>query len=105
VDEAFLRRSTTRFSRRPTRNRFLEIFTNCCREKGIEYRPDIVGACSSNTTGHGRSAPWLSARDLINQAISLAEYLGQPPELTTEVLQAACASYFVDDREAEPTYA
>ena len=46
-----------------------------------------------------------SATDLINQAISLAEYLGQPPELTTEVLEAACASYFVDDREAEPTYA
>ncbi len=44
-------------------------------------------------------------RDLVNQAISLAEYLGKPPELTTEILEAACASYFVDDQEAPATYA
>jgi len=44
-------------------------------------------------------------RDLVNQAISLAEYLAQPAELTPEVLDAACASYFVDDREAPASYA
>ena len=37
--------------------------------------------------------------------MSLAEYLGEPPALTTELLEAACAAYFVDDREAPASYA
>ena len=36
-------------------------------------------------------------RDLIDQAISLADYRGEPHRLTDELLSAACASYFVDD--------
>ena len=40
-------------------------------------------------------------RDLIEQSLSLAEYLGEPPELTPELLRAACDSYFVDDSTEE----
>jgi hypothetical protein len=40
-------------------------------------------------------------RDLIEQSLSLAEYLGQPQELTPELLRAACDSYFVDDSAEE----
>ena len=39
-------------------------------------------------------------RDLIAQATSLAEYLGQSVELTPELIASACSSYFVDDRGA-----
>jgi hypothetical protein len=38
-------------------------------------------------------------RDLIEQSLSLAEYLGQPPRLTPDLLRAACTSYFVDEAE------
>ena len=38
-------------------------------------------------------------RDLIEQALAQASYLGEPRRLTTELLEAACASYFVDDTE------
>jgi hypothetical protein len=37
-------------------------------------------------------------RDLINQALLLAEYRGEPPHLTAELLETACTSYFVEDR-------
>jgi hypothetical protein len=44
-------------------------------------------------------------RDLIQQVLSLAEYLGREPEVASDLLEAACHAYFVDDREATPTYA
>jgi hypothetical protein len=44
-------------------------------------------------------------RDLVEQALSLADYRGEPRHLTAELLAAACASYFVDDRRLPATYA
>jgi predicted ATPase with chaperone activity len=107
VDEAFLRRIQYKiFAESPTRDEFLQIFANCCRDKDIEYRPDVV---EDLLVGYYRPRQiqlrGCQPRDLINQAISLADYYGKPPELTKEVLEAACASYFVDDREAPPSYA
>ena len=107
VDEAFLRRIHYKiFAESPTRGEFLQIFKNVCDDKQIEYRSDVI---ESLLVQYYRPRQiqlrGCQPRDLINQAISLAEYLGQPAELTTEVLEAACASYFVDDREAPATYA
>jgi Flp pilus assembly pilin Flp len=39
-------------------------------------------------------------RDLVNQALAHAEYVGAPRGLTYELLEAACAGYFVDDANA-----
>ena len=107
VDEAFLRRIHYKiFAESPTRAEFFEIFKNCCRENGIAYRQDVI---EDLLTGYYRPRQiqlrGCQPRDLINQAMSLAEYLGKPPELSTDILETACASYFVDDREAEPSYA
>jgi hypothetical protein len=44
-------------------------------------------------------------RDLIDQALALAQYRGAPAILTNELLDAACATYFVDDTEPPPVYA
>ena len=38
-------------------------------------------------------------RDLIDQALAHADYLGEPRELTPKLLEAACDAYFVDDTE------
>ena len=40
--------------------------------------------------------------DLINQALALAAYRGAPRALSPALLDAACESYFVDDRDAAP---
>ncbi len=43
VDEAFLRRIHYKiFAESPTRAEFLQIFENCCAEKHIDFRPDVV---------------------------------------------------------------
>ena len=43
-----------------------------------------------------------SPRDLIDHALSLGEYRGDPRQLTPELLDHACAVYFVDDRPVAP---
>jgi predicted ATPase with chaperone activity len=106
VDEAFLRRIHYKiFAESPTRAEFLQIFRNCCQAMGIEYRDAVVEQLLL-TYYRPRHIQLRGChpRDLINQAISLAHYYGKPPELTAEVLEAACASYFVDDREPPPSY-
>ena len=107
VDEAFLRRIHYKiFAESPTKAEFLQIFENSCREKNIEYRPDVVeNLLTSYYRPRQIQLRGCQPRDLLNQAISLSQYLGKPAELTPEVLEAACASYFVDDREAPPSYA
>ena len=107
VDEAFLRRIHYKiFAESPTRAEFLKIFENSCREHGLEFRPEVVDSLLANYFKPRQiQLRGCQPRDLISQVISLAEYLGEPPELSTELLEAACAAYFVDDREAPATYA
>jgi hypothetical protein len=38
-------------------------------------------------------------RDLIEQALAHAAYVGAPRHLTSELLEIACKSYFVDESE------
>jgi predicted ATPase with chaperone activity len=107
VDEAFLRRIQYKiFAESPTKAEFLQIFENVCRDKDVEYRPDVIEDMLSRYYRPRQiQLRGCQPRDLVNQAISLSEYLGQPAELTADVLEAACSSYFVDDREAPPSYA
>ncbi len=107
VDEAFLRRIHYKiFAESPTRAEFLQIFQDVCRAKDIPYRADVIEKMLVEYYKPRQiQLRGCQPRDLVEQAISLAEYLGKPPELTTEILEAACASYFVDDREAPATYA
>src|SRR5688500_15549768 len=107
VDEAFLRRIQYKIlAQSPTRAEFLQIFENCCREKGIEYRADVVeNLLATFYRPRKIQLRGCQPRDLVNQALSLADYYGEPATLSTEVLEAACASYFVDETEAPPAYA
>ena len=108
VDEAFLRRIHYKvFAESPTVEDFKTIFANCCRDLGATAR-DRPGraCCSTTTTGRGTFAlRGCHPRDLIKQALSLASYLGRPPHLTADLLEAACNSYFVNDREESAVYA
>ncbi len=107
VDEAFLRRIHYKvFAESPTVAEFTQIFENCCRERELSFDASMV-----HHLLHGYYQPRKIAlrgcqpRDLIEQAISLADYLGEPRRLTPELLEAACAGYFVDEREGPVTYA
>ncbi len=107
VDEAFLRRIHYKiFAESPTKAEFLQIFENCCRDQQLEYHPDVVETLLSTYFKPRQiQLRGCQPRDLLNQVVSLAEYLGEPPALKADLLEAACAAYFVDDRELPATYA
>jgi SpoVK/Ycf46/Vps4 family AAA+-type ATPase len=102
VDEAFLRRIHYKvFAENPTRQDFKQIFERCCQERKVPYDDTLVDhLLTSYFDPRGILPRGCHPRDLIDQAISLAEYRGEPPRLTDDLLQSACASYFVDDPAA-----
>jgi predicted ATPase with chaperone activity len=107
VDEAFLRRIRYKvFVESPTIPDFERIFDNCCRERGLEYdRALVIGMLQSYYRPRAIPLRCCQPRDLIDQALALAQYRGEPRRLTPELLHAACASYFVDDTEPPSVYA
>ena len=107
VDEAFLRRIHYKvFAESPTVEEFRAIFEGCCLERGVPYDDALVdGLLSDFFRPRGIALRGCHPRDLIDQALSLAEYRGEPRRLTPELLQAACDGYFVEDEEPAPVYA
>lgn len=100
VDEAFLRRIHYKvFAENPTRAEFLQIFEGCCRARGLAYDELIAEALLAHLRSRNIRFRGCHPRDLIDQALAHAEYLGEPRDLTAELLEAACAAYFVDDTE------
>ena len=101
VDEAFLRRIHYKvLAESPTVSEFTLIFEKCCQQRHIAFDPALVAGLLNDYFQPRAIAPrGCHPRDLIDQALSLAEYLGQPRQLTTELLEAACTSYFVEDQE------
>ena len=102
VDEAFLRRIHYKvFAENPTVADFKQIFQRCCREKDVEYDETIVDRL---VVGYFRRRGIVlrgcHPRDLIDHALALAEYLGEPRVLTEQLMTGACDSYFLDDQAA-----
>ena len=107
VDEAFLRRIQYKvFAESPTHADFLQIFENYCARVGLPFDRDLVERLLVEYL-RPRKIPLRGCQPgaLIEQALALAEYLGQGRHLTIELLTAACNSYFVDDREIPTEYA
>ncbi|HET7219118.1 MAG TPA: ATP-binding protein [Vicinamibacterales bacterium] len=107
VDEAFLRRIQYKiFAESPTVADFTQIFHNNCRDLGATFEPGLIEHLLYDYYRPRKIAlRGCHPRDLIKQALSLASYLNRPPHLTADLLEAACNSYFVDDREEPAVYA
>lgn len=101
VDEAFLRRIQYKvFAENPTATDFHQIFENCCRERGLDYDPELVeDLLNRQFPARKVVIRGCQPRDLIEQSLALAMYRGEPRRLTTELLEAACATYFVDESQ------
>lgn len=100
IDEAFIRRIQYKvLATSPTLPEFMQIFENCCEQQGIEFRPAIVQhLVDSYYRPRQIELRGCHPRDLLEQSRSLAAYLERPFELATDLLEAACATYFVDDQ-------
>jgi predicted ATPase with chaperone activity len=107
VDEAFLRRIHYKvFAESPTIADFKMIFSKCCRDRGIDYDDALIDDLLHRFY-RPRNIPLRGChpRDLLDQALAQASYLGEERRLTPALLEAACASYFVDDTEPAPVFA
>jgi hypothetical protein len=99
VDEAFLRRIQYKvLAESPTPQEFAQIFENCCRERGVGYDLSLVEHLLTDVYAPRHLAlRGCQPRDIINQALLLAQYREEPARLTPALLEAACATYFVDE--------
>ena len=100
VDEAFLRRIQYKVKAEgPTREDFVTIFENYCRTREIPFERTLAeDMLDSYYNPHKIELRACHPRDLINQALALADYLAQPRRLTRELLQSACNTYFVVEK-------
>jgi len=102
VDEAFLRRIRHKvFAESPSPKDFTQIFERCCAERRIEFDRGLIERVIHDVL-RPRRIPLRGChpRDLIDQALSLAEYRNEPRHLSFALLQAACDSYFIEDGDA-----
>jgi predicted ATPase with chaperone activity len=99
VDEAFLRRVRYKvFAKGPSVEEFIEIAANYCRERSLTFdRAVVEQLLDGYFHSHGVARRACHPRDLINQALLLAAYRNGPRELTLDLLESACAAYFVEE--------
>jgi len=98
VDEAFLRRIRHKIEiRDPTWDEFRQIFRRVCRERQIPYDEQALAyLIKEYYIKPDRPARGCHPRDLVDQIRDIASYLDVPVELSKELIDQACTSYFVD---------
>jgi hypothetical protein len=99
VDEAFLRRIQYKVAaENPSEADFRLIWDNYCVSHDITYDSAIVDDLLTRVyPRHRAKIRGCQPRDLIEQALALALYRGEPRGLSSELLESACATYFVDE--------
>ena len=107
ADEAFLRRIPYKiFAKNPTLAQFEKIFEMNCRRHGIAFDPAIVDYLRDKYyIGRKLDMRACHPRDLTDQIVSLCRYHRKRAEITPDLLDAVCQSYFLDDSQTEAAHA
>jgi hypothetical protein len=102
ADEAFLRRIPYKIPIvDPTLEQFTKIFELVCRRNHMKFHQVMVAYLQRrHYAPRRRPLRACHPRDLVEQVISLCRYRGITPKITRELLDRACASYFVEGEEA-----
>jgi hypothetical protein len=102
VDEAFLRRIPYKIAiEDPSVEEFTRIFELNCRARKLRFHQVMVAYLQRrHYRPHGRPMRACHPRDLLEQITALCRYQGREPVINRELLDAACASYFVDEPAA-----
>ena len=97
VDDAFLRRVRYKLAvQPPDEDQYHLIWEAVCKSKNIAYDAAMIDwLISAHIKPLKRNLAACQPRDLSDQVIDIAHYLGQPPELSGELLEAAAKNYFV----------
>jgi hypothetical protein len=102
ADEAFLRRIPYKIPvEDPSVEDFTRIFELNCRARQMAFHEELVTYLHRHHyEATGRPLRACHPRDFLDQVTALCRYRGIPPVVTSELLDAACASYFVEDADA-----
>lgn len=104
VDEAFLRRIQYKIEvRPPTQAEFTEILRRICVTRGIPFYPQAADWIAKYAQGRGIGLRSCHPRDVMQHLDAAARFLGKPVQITPELVQLACETYFIglEDRPAE----
>lgn len=98
VDEAFLRRIRHKIEVvSPTFDQYREIFEKVCKAYQIPYdNQAVVYLLQEYYIKQGRKVRANHPRDIVEQIVDIAAYLGAEPRLSKEMVDQAAQSYFVD---------
>ncbi len=101
ADEAFLRRIPYKIGvGDPSVAEFTEIFEINCRRRHLKFHQVLVAyLLRRHYLPHARPLRACHPRDLLDQVVALCRYRGIAPMISRELLDAACAAYFVGDIE------
>jgi len=107
ADEAFLRRIPYKIlAKNPTLDQFGRIWEMNCRRHGVTFDPSIVQYLQDKYyDGRGLAMRACHPRDLTDQVVSLCRYHQRPAEITRDLLDAVCQSYFLEDVQTGATAA
>jgi predicted ATPase with chaperone activity len=96
VDEAFLRRIRYKIGiDSPQVEQYEEIFRRMCQRKGIEYNAAALSQILAHYRKKNLGMRSCHPRDIMEQLIDTARFLGRQPALTPDLIDLACESYFV----------
>jgi hypothetical protein len=106
ADEAFLRRIPYKIAvTDPSVEEFTRIFELNCDQRGLKFHQVMVAYLHRrHYRPEGRPLRACQPRDLLDQVTALCRYRGMAPTITRELLDAACASYFLDNGASDPTW-
>jgi hypothetical protein len=100
ADEAFLRRIPYKiYAKNPTPEEFARIMELNCRRKGLAFDPVVVDyLLRRHYEPRNLEMRACHPRDLVDQVIDMCRYQDRTPVISRELLDAACASYFLDEQ-------
>ena len=102
ADVAFLRRIPYKIAvEDPSLEEYTRIFEMNCRRRGLKFHQVMVAYLHRrHYRPEGRPLRACQPRDLLDQVTALCRYRGSEPTITRELLDAACASYFLEESKA-----
>jgi predicted ATPase with chaperone activity len=97
VDAAFMRRIQMKVEvGGPDEKLFYQIFTAMCKVNNVPFDKDGFMHLISKWYRNGDQVMQaVHPRDILNTLVAICEYESIPPQLTPELIDEACASYFV----------
>jgi hypothetical protein len=103
ADEAFLRRIPYKIrAKNPTSDEYTRIFEMNCRKRGLAFDPVMVEYLQRKYYAPRKlQMRACHPRDLVEQIVDMCRYQQRTPVVSRELLDAACASYFLEEIESQ----